>query len=228
MQQISRVSEGEQPLILCGGGTAAEQFQKTVSGHTHLQLRSVTDVQSALRIYASKSCRAVVVTFDLAIEHLKPYDLRTWAAHRLPLFVLLPSVNVASERFEHLLRCGVSGFLTSDTTPDRLSLALKSVMKGELWLSRKYQSSLIRKSLFQLDRQFTPRERQILDCIAAGETNCDIARRLFITRETVRWHLRCVYGKLGVHSRKALTEVLRSAGGALPDDAETLQRVPSR
>jgi DNA-binding NarL/FixJ family response regulator len=172
----------------------------------------------------------VVVTFDVAIEHLKPFDLRTWSARQVPLFVLLPPVSVEDDHYEHLLRCGVSGFLSSDTTLDGFSRAVKSVMDGELWLSRKFQSNLIRKSLFQLDRQFTPREREILERIAAGDTNCDIAERLFITRETVRWHLRCVYAKLGVHSRKALTELLRSAGGVYHDsyDPEAVQRVAPR
>ena len=217
MHQLEWVPEHDKPVILCGGGTAAEQFQRMAAAHAQIHLRSVTDVQSALDIHASKACRAVVVTFELAIEHLKPFDVRTWAAQRTPLFVLLPGAAVDSDRVEHLLRCGVSGFLRGDTTSESLDYALNRVMRGELWLSRRFQSSLLRRSLFQLDQQFTPRERDILRLIAAGDTNLDIADRLFITRETVRWHLRCIYGKLGIHNRKALFELLDLAGWMYED-----------
>lgn len=183
-----------------------------LEAHASTPLRTMSDVQLALSIHGSRSCRALVISFELAIRHLKPFDVRTWSAQRTPLFVILPSRAVGADHVEHLLRCGVSGFLRGDTTSDDLSYALKRVMNGELWLSRRFQSGLLRRSLFRFDQQFTPREREILERIAAGDTNLDIAERLFITRETVRWHLRCIYTKLGVHNRKALVEFLNSAG----------------
>jgi len=72
-------------------------------------------------------------------------------------------------------------------------------------------------------RRFTPREQEILECISNGETNRSIAARLFITRDTVRWHLRCLYTKLGVHNRKAVAAFVEK--GSTPHAARSLPRL---
>lgn len=47
----------------------------------------------------------------------------------------------------------------------------------------------------------TSRERELLVCVAAGLSNRELSRRLFISQETVKWPLYNLYGKLGVHNR---------------------------
>jgi LuxR family maltose regulon positive regulatory protein len=47
----------------------------------------------------------------------------------------------------------------------------------------------------------TKRERQMLDTIVTGETNKEIAEKLFISEQTVKWHLHQLYQKLGVRNR---------------------------
>jgi LuxR family maltose regulon positive regulatory protein len=59
------------------------------------------------------------------------------------------------------------------------------------------------------DPRFTRREIEILRRLAAGEDNRQIAESLFISRETVRWHLRSAYAKLGVHNRNAAASLVR-------------------
>jgi DNA-binding CsgD family transcriptional regulator len=49
----------------------------------------------------------------------------------------------------------------------------------------------------------TPREREVLAWVARGETNAEVAQRLWLSPETVRTHLEHVYAKLGVHTRTA-------------------------
>jgi DNA-binding CsgD family transcriptional regulator len=56
----------------------------------------------------------------------------------------------------------------------------------------------------------TPREREVLELICAGQTNDEISGRLFISVKTVDHHVSSVLGKLGVESRKvAATEAVR-------------------
>ena len=52
-----------------------------------------------------------------------------------------------------------------------------------------------------LIEKLTKRERQILDTIVTGETNKEIAEKLFISDQTVKWHLHQLYQKLGVKNR---------------------------
>ena len=55
----------------------------------------------------------------------------------------------------------------------------------------------------------TPREREVLDLVAEGLRNADVAERLSIAPGTVRRHLENAYAKLGVHTRTAAVARLR-------------------
>ena len=70
------------------------------------------------------------------------------------------------------------------------------------------------------DNLLTAREREVLDLVAAGETNAAIAERLWISPGTVKKHLENVYEKLGVGSRTAaLAQTGRSLGVPIPQEA---------
>jgi RNA polymerase sigma factor (sigma-70 family) len=60
----------------------------------------------------------------------------------------------------------------------------------------------------------TPREREVLDLLAQGLTNKEIAERLVITTNTVKRHLKSVYSKLDVHTRSAAAAIAVAEGGA--------------
>jgi DNA-binding CsgD family transcriptional regulator len=62
--------------------------------------------------------------------------------------------------------------------------------------------------------RLTAREREILDLVAEGRTNAEIAERLWISPETVRKHLENVYAKLGVHTRTAAAAFFRGDGSS--------------
>jgi DNA-binding CsgD family transcriptional regulator len=62
--------------------------------------------------------------------------------------------------------------------------------------------------------QLTAREREILDLVAEGRTNAEIAAALWISPGTVRRHLENMYAKLGVHTRTAAVARLRRTGAA--------------
>ncbi|HWM17486.1 MAG TPA: AAA family ATPase [Microbacterium sp.] len=67
----------------------------------------------------------------------------------------------------------------------------------------------VRKRAHTDDPQLTPQESQIAALAAKGKTNPAIGAELFISARTVEWHLRKVYGKLGIATRKELADVLR-------------------
>ena len=72
----------------------------------------------------------------------------------------------------------------------------------------------VRKRAPETLDELTPQELQIAQRAAAGQTNPEIGAHLFLSPRTVEWHLRKVYGKLGVASRKQLRSALAETGAA--------------
>jgi DNA-binding CsgD family transcriptional regulator len=59
--------------------------------------------------------------------------------------------------------------------------------------------------------RLTPRQLEILRLIAAGESTADIAARLFLSPETVRWHVKAILRRLGARSRAEAAAALRAS-----------------
>lgn len=103
---------------------------------------------------------------------------------------------------EDLLRMGCVGFLTQDISAAIVKKAVRAVAAGEFWADRRATSRIVQQLLSQSGtRNLTRREKQVLWLIGQGMKNRAIAEQLYITRDTVRWHIRSVYAKIGVQDR---------------------------
>jgi DNA-binding NarL/FixJ family response regulator len=129
---------------------------------------------------------------------------------RLQVLALVP--EVLSDDYVNLLRSGCAGVIEEDIAPDVLRRAVVSVGVGQMWAPRLVLSQLARESLLaDSPRRLTPRENEILRLLARSYRNQQIADHLFISRETVRWHLRSLYSKIGVSDRNSAVEYARRA-----------------
>jgi DNA-binding NarL/FixJ family response regulator len=100
------------------------------------------------------------------------------------------------------VEAGAAGYLLKDSRPDELFQALRTAAAGETVLSPPVASRLI--SRFRSPKvALSQREIEILELLAAGASNREISRTLFISEATVKTHLAHVYDKLGVDSRTA-------------------------
>jgi two-component system nitrate/nitrite response regulator NarL len=111
------------------------------------------------------------------------------------------------------LRDGAQGYLLKDIEPEELVPTLEAAMKGNNVVARELVGSLARlvggkpgpepaaprpAAPFA---ELTPREHEILECIADGMSNKMIARALDITDGTVKLHVKAILRKLGMRSR---------------------------
>ncbi|NRQ33166.1 response regulator transcription factor [Nonomuraea sp. NN258] len=106
---------------------------------------------------------------------------------------------------------GATGYVLKACPPDELFQAIRAAARGETALSPKVAGRMMRR-LRDPGPALTPREIEILELLARGAGNREIARALFITEATVKTHLNHVYGKLGVDTRTAAVSKALEAG----------------
>jgi len=107
------------------------------------------------------------------------------------------------------VREGASGFLTKDATPEVLADAVVAVDAGETPMSPSATRALlgfVREGAPQQDDTealavLSPREQEVTRLLATGASNDVIARRLFLSENTVKTHVKAVLAKLGVPDR---------------------------
>jgi DNA-binding NarL/FixJ family response regulator len=105
---------------------------------------------------------------------------------------------------------GCDGFVAKDSSVEDLVEAVRGAMSGEMTIAPDLLARLLprlRRWRGALGSDLTPREREVLPLIVQGLSNADIARRLFISVNTVRNHVQTIMKKLGVHSRAEVLAV---------------------
>ncbi len=125
--------------------------------------------------------------------------------------LVVMDVLAAHEELLDFVNAGVSGFIMKDATLDDLVITIRSVVEGLNVLPPEVTSSLFSQiardavavghPAISESVRMTPRERQVIDLIAEGLSNKEIASRLHIATHTVKSHVRNVMEKLMLHTR---------------------------
>jgi len=109
------------------------------------------------------------------------------------------------------VEAGASGYLLKDAPPGDLIAAIRSAAAGESALAPAIAGRLMER-LRSPRVSLSAREIEVLQLVADGASNAEIARRLYVTDATVKSHLVHVFSKLGVASRTAAVSTARSLG----------------
>jgi DNA-binding NarL/FixJ family response regulator len=179
---------------------------------------AATDAQ-ALHAALGSTEPHVVLLDVAALEWLDAEALRRLRGERSEPRVLLVCDSAGPQLVEIVLRNRLDGYLVRDERAELCAKAILSVRRGDLWLPRTGLAAALHARLSEPTRQaeavkqtnaapraaLTKREQQVADCVRNGCSNSEIARALGIKRDTVKKHLRSVFGKLGVQSRTEIT-----------------------
>jgi len=143
-------------------------------------------------------------------------DLRALNPHAL---VLVVTAQADRQRWAEALEAGAAGVLHKSASLDQIIDAIRRLHAGGHLLSPAELLGLLRLASERRTRdavaraalgKLTPRERDVLQALAEGLSDKEIAQRLHISVETVRTHMVNILGKLGVESRlQALVMALR-------------------
>jgi len=165
----------------------------------------------------------VMALIDLGLPDGNGIDLIGWLRARNPqLPILVVSAWSTEEMILGALRAGANGYVLKERDDLEIALSVRNVLKGgapiDPFIARRILDLVGRPAGRPatpsqppdpaLREALTERERQILDHVAAGMSNREIAECLHLSRWTIDTHIRHIYDKLAVSSR---TQALRRA-----------------
>ncbi len=178
-----------------------------------------SDGEMALEL--ARDARPDVVVLDLSLPGAGGLEVTTRLRDLLPAVrVLILSVHDHQEYVVGAVRAGAQGYLRKDTSPAELRAALRAVAQGESYFSppvARHLSAALRGDPPADDAgtrlaRLTPREREVLGGIAAGETSRAIAARLGLSPRTVETYRENLARKLDIKTVAGLTRFAVEAG----------------
>ncbi len=156
-----------------------------------------------------------VVLMDIQLPKMSGVECVARLKELMPqVQVIMVTIYQDPDRIFRALRAGASGYLLKRATPDMVLNAIRDVQQGGVPMSAEIARKVI--GHFQVQpvaapevERLSPRELEILNLIAPGFSNKEIADRLGISIESIRWHLKNIYHKLHVHSRTEAASKIR-------------------
>ncbi|MDT2795910.1 response regulator [Enterococcus cecorum] len=151
------------------------------------------------------SLRPDVILMDLVMDNMDGITatkeiLAQWPQAK----ILIVTSYIDDEKVFPAIQAGASGYLLKTSSAQQIAEAVRKTIVGERVIeeevSEKIQNQDYANQYF-LYEELTNREREVLDLIAQGKSNQEIAEILFITLKTVKTHVSNILAKLGVEDR---------------------------
>lgn len=134
--------------------------------------------------------------------------------------IIILSMHANEQYVLRALQAGAGGYLLKKSATEEIALAFQAVMNNETYLSPPIADVVVRDMLLKRENQpertqfesLTTREREIIQLVAEGLTNQEIADHLSLSVHTVRTHRGNLMEKLGLHSQSEVTRYAIQVG----------------
>jgi DNA-binding NarL/FixJ family response regulator len=155
-----------------------------------------------------------VIVMDINLPDGSGIDATARLKQLLPRTqILIFTIYEESEEIIRALEAGASGYLLKDTAPEELLRGIREIKHGGVPMTGEVARKVIqsfRKQSSPKTESLTSREEEILQLLSQGYISKEIADHLSISMETVKSHLKHIYGKLHVRTRtEAVIKYLR-------------------
>lgn len=190
-----------------------EGTKQLIESELDMSVVFVTSGQEALRYIEAQQFNLYI--FDMNLPDMDGIELARKSHNHAPILVY--SGFEFGSYFNALLQAGVVGFISKTASPTQLIRAIHNALEGIVTMPLSLLQQLQRQE--NLDTYngglaaplvISEKERLILEAIAQGKSNKEIAEELYMSQRTVEYQLTGIFNKFGVHSRtEAVLEAKR-------------------
>ena len=182
------------------------------------------DGMAIIQILATTEIQIDLILADINMPNMSGLELSEKIAVQYPAAKVLMLSMLDHEKYvSQALQAGAKGYLLKSVNEEELIFAIKQVMSNSFYVCSELTHQLLSKSLFRtsstksksnngLKVDFTSREIEILELIAEGYTNLEIADKLFTSKRTVEGHRLQMIAKTGVRNTAALVKFCITKG----------------
>lgn len=155
-----------------------------------------------------QSIRPDLVLLDLRLDREDGSEVaRQLRSRGSTIKILVLSVHDTSRHLREALAAGADGYLLKSVTGAALADGIRSAMAGQTVIGQEFVPKLLEdasRGVPMGKTDLTPREQQVLELVAEGLANREVAERLGISTRTAQKHLENLFKKVGVHDRTEL------------------------
>jgi DNA-binding NarL/FixJ family response regulator len=217
MQTIRVVLADDHTLVRAGIRSLLEEFEGIeVVGEAG-------DGHAALRIVEAH--KPDVVLLDIGMPGMSGLEVASRLTQLVPpIRSVILSIHRTEEYVWEALRAGAVGYLMKDSATAELEIAVRTVARGEQYLSPAIFRTVANEELVEeraaaeTYATLTPRQREVLQGVAAGKTSKEIAQELGVSYRTVEVHRMLLMRRLNVRDVTGLVRFAFRAGLARKDD----------
>ncbi len=153
-----------------------------------------------------------VIVMDVRMPVLSGIEATQLIKEHLPSAkILMLTISDEEDDLYQAIKAGANGYLLKEISIDEIGNAVRSVCGGQSLISPSMASKLLNEFASMIKKEeekahvpaprLTPREMEVLQHVAQGMNNREIAKTLFISENTVKNHVRNILEKLHLHSR---------------------------
>jgi DNA-binding NarL/FixJ family response regulator len=167
--------------------------------------------------------RPDVVLLDIAMKGMNGLEAAARFRELHPgIKVIILSMHASEEYVLQALRAGAAAYLIKDSATAELELALRSVMRGETYLSPAISRQVVEGYVQRVgagagENPLTPRQREVLKRIAEGRSTKEIAFDLGLSVKTVETHRAQIMERLGIRDVAGLVRYAMRTGLVPPE-----------